>query len=483
MRLYRIALIICLISVPNVTLYAQQDALELNINEVNHLALENNFDIQVYKLDKRISEKELLKAQAVYDTTLDASYKYDRDKLDRSSVIFGEKTVAIGQSATLEKTLPSGTILSLGADHTRQATDSSFSTLNPYHESTATISVTQSLGKNALGIIDRNTVKITGLDVENTGYTSMDKIEAELADTQRSYWNLLLAYKNVEVTQEIMDGAKSLYLNSQKNFDIGLVEPPELYAVQANLKQRQRDVLLANDKLSAALNRMRFKLNLSKDTVVKPADEFKPEEIGVSFEEVIASALGSRRDYKQAKNDVKAMDLYIQMKKNSLWPQIDLKGTFKRNGLAAKFNDSIKEITSQNQYEYAVEVIFSFPLENSTARAEYSQKELEKAKALVNLKKTECLILVQTHDAYIHAKNTYDAVKLQKEAKELEHKKYLGEEDRFNKGRSDTDRLIRYQQDYLRASLAYLRGLYEYESALINLKTVMNRLLQADGEI
>jgi len=454
--------------------------LVLDMADVNKLAIENNFDIQIYKLDKSISEKELLKAGSVYDTNLAASYKYDEDELERSSVLLGAKTTTNQHSATLDKTLPTGTVLSLSADHVRQASNSAFSTLNPYHESTASVSITQPFGKNLFGVIDRNTVKITGLDVENTGYTSFDKIEQELADTQKSYWSLLLAYKNRELTKEILVSAQELFANNQKNLSVGLIEAPESYATEANLKQRQRDLLFANENISSALNRIRFKLNLRKDAAVLPKDTFMPEKIDLNFDEILKSALSLRRDYKAAKNTIKSMDLYVQIKKNSLWPQIDLKGTFKRNGLDQKFSRSIKEITSRNQPEYILEVIFSFPLENSQARAEYSQKELEKAKALVSLKKIECLIYVQTNDAYTHLINAYDASKLLSQAKELQHKKYLGEKDRFMKGRSNTDRLIRYQQDYLQASQAYLNSLYDYEAALIDLKTAMNKLLQED---
>ena len=481
--LYIILITFFIIVIYSASYANEQKHIDLDILDVNRLALENNFDIQIYKLDKKISKKELLKAKSVYDTEIDASYKFDEDMLDRSSVILGSKTTAIEQNATITKKLPTGTILSLGLDHARQATDSSFSTLNPYHESTTTVSITQSLAKNFFGVIDRNTVKITGLDVENTIYTSLDKIEQELASTQKSYWNLLLAFEDVAITQEILESAKSLYLNKQKSFDIGLIEPPEFYALKANLKQRQRDLLLANDRLSSSLNSIRFKLNLNQDIVVNPQNEFLPEEAGFSFEALMAVALNSRRDYKSARNEVKAMDLDIQLKKSSLWPQIDIKGTFKKNGINSDFQESIKEISSNDQPEYIAEVIFSFPLENSSARAEYSQAELEKVKALINLKKIECLVLVQTHDAYVHLKNTYDVIKLLKEAKELEHMKYIGEEDRFKKGRSDTDRLIRYQQDYLRASLVYLRGLYEYEIALIDLNTVTNRLLKKQEDI
>jgi outer membrane protein TolC len=450
----------------------------VSIDDVNRMALLNNFDIQVFRLDRDISEKELLKARAVYDTGLEASYTYNEDRLKRSSVILGSRVVDISQSGSLAKTLPTGTVLSLGVIHERQASDSAFSTLNPYHETAASVSITQPVGKNAWGIADRNTIKITELDIENAGYTSLDKIEQELGEVQKAYWNLLLATNEVDLTQEILQGARNLFTTNKKNYEIGLVEPPEHYAVDANLKEKQRDVLLAQDILNRALNRLRLKLNIAHDVVVVPKDDFFTyEEVADTFEELLQTALRNRRDYEQAKNEIKAMDLELAMKKNALWPEIDLTATLTRNGLDRNFRASVREITSQNYPEYTVGVTFSVPLENSTARAEYSQAELEKAKALVSLKKVECLILVQVHDAYVHAKSLFEAAQLLQLAADLQNKKYTGEEDRFSKGRSDTDRLIRYQNDYLVTKLRYLVSLYNYRAALIDLQHSMNTLL------
>jgi len=483
-RIYRILLIIAMATSGLQTPAAQteeRDVLHLNVAEVRRLALENNFDIQVYRLDKEISEKELLKAVSVYDTELDTSYEYDEDKLKRSSTISGSRVTTVAQEASLTKQLPTGTTLSLGIAHKREASDSSFSSLRAYHESEASASITQPFGKNAWGVIDRNDVEITKLDIQNTHYTSMDKIEQELATTQKAYWNLLLAHRQLDVTEELLESAGRLYENSKKRFDIGLTEPPEFYAIDANLKEKQKDVLLARDNVNTATNLMILKLGLDKETRITPKDDFVCKDMAVSFEDLLRIALRNRRDYALAKNNVKINALYIEMKKNEMWPQIDLKGTLKKNGLSEEFSTSMQEIHSENYPEYAVEVEFSFPLENSSARAEYSQKELQKVKTLVELKKAECLVLVEAHDAFIHARSVYESVKLLEEAAGLQRKKYAGEEDRFNKGRSDTDRLIRYQNDYLGAQLKHLRSLYDYKAALIDLEVATNTLLGERG--
>jgi len=461
----------------------EQNELSLGIDEISRLALEKNFDIQIYRLDKSISEKDLLIAQSVYDTDLDFSYKYDEDRLARASTLFGNRTSTISQDAALSKTLPTGTVLSLGFSHDREASDSPFSTVNPVHESSTSLSITQPIGENAFGLLDRNTIKITRLGIEDAEYTSLDKIEAELASVQKAYWKLLLANKELELTEEITDSANNLYLSHRKNYELGLIEVPELYATEANLKAKQQKIILAKDILNSAMNLIRLKLNIDKEKAVVPKDDFTTEALQNSFEDILALALNNRRDYQIARNMIKEMDLSLEMKKNSLWPQIDLKASFKKNGIDSRFEDSIREISSGDFPEYTAEVVFSIPLENSAARAERSQYQLKRAQALVSLKKTECLIFVQIHDAFVHAQSMLDSVVLLKEAMELEHNKYLGEEDRFKKGRSDTDRLIRYQDDYLRAKLVYLTSLYNYKAAIVDLKLATNALLKEVEEI
>lgn len=465
--------------VSHVPIYAQEASktiLKLSISELSKLAIENNFDIQIYKLDKSISEKDILKAEAVYDTDLDFNYDYTEDKLNRSSVIFGKRVTTVSQNAGITKQIPSGTVLSLGISHAREVNNSAFSTTNPVHESEIGLSIIQPIAKNAWGILDRYNIKITELDIENTSYTSIDKIENELADTQKAYWDLVFREQQLLVTKDIHRIARELYEQNTRNFDLGLVEAPEFCSTEANLKEKEQEVVLSEDLINRAINKIRLKLALEKDVKIITTDNFTSEKLELSFEELFRTALETRRDYRTAKNDVKKLNLEIEMKKNSLLPQIDIVASLKRNGVDKKFINSVREISSEEFPEYSAGVVFSMPLELSAETADHTQKVLEKAKALITLKKTECEIFVNVHDAYIHLISTYDSAGLLKDAMELQKKKYEGEADRFRKGRSDTDRFIRYQDDYLRARLVYLKILYEYEVAIIDLNLVMNRL-------
>lgn len=477
--LYIFLVYICsaLLMLPPCTAQIQENTILLDAEEVAKVALRNNFDIQIYNLDRLIGEQDLIESYAVYDTELTGEYKYTEDRLARSSAIAGKRETTVYQDMNLEKKLPAGTILSMGLTHERGYTDSVFATLNPHHESTAEISVTQPLAKDFFGIKTRNTIKVAALDSKNVGYTSSEKIEQTIALAQKAYWRLVLAYHEVGVRDQILSSAQKLSGVTKRNFELGTVEKAEFFAVEANLKERQKDLVLAKNRLSACINDLKLKLNLAKEVNIIPKDEPTFTEQEFDFNRSLSAALANRKDYKVAKNEVKSKKLTLVMKRNSLWPQIDLVGTMKKNGIDSKFTKSFREITSEDNPEYIIGVEFSFSLENREASAEFKQAQMKQMQALINLKKTECAVFVEVNDAVNYGEACKKAAEYQSEAMKLQESKYRAEQDSFNKGRSDIDRLIRYQQDYLNSQISYLNTIYAYNEALIDLKLTTAELL------
>lgn len=475
-------LILVLLASESVTFAAgnvnlKDGVLPLNLQQATRIALENNFDIQLYRIDKRISQQDILKARHIYDTEFSASYIYDENRLKPASTISGDKTTEISKAIDLEKQLPAGTVLSLGLASKKQGSNSPFATTNPYHDSQISASVKQPFGKNKFGIVDKNTIKISDIDVENTGFTSADKIEKELADVQKAYWTVVLNTKKHQMQSDMLELARKLYESNLKNFDIGLVEEPELFATEANLKERQMELRLSQDALDSAQDTLKLKLNLPKDVVIMPTDGLFAENMEAEFEQKLSVALKNRRDYKKAKNEVRSRKLSVELKKNSMWPEVDLTGTFRKNGLNRQFARSIREWHLEDNPEYTVLIEFKYPLENRKAKAEFNQKKLEQAKVLVELKKVECKILTEVHNSVNHANATKDAAFLQREAANLQKLKYEGELKRFTMGRSSTDTLIRYQDDYLNAKLIMLDSFYNYLDALVDLRLQTSELL------
>ncbi len=457
---------------------APERVYELSLEDVTRLALENNFDIQLAQYDAAIAKTGQGVAESIYDTIFDAEVGYRNNQLGRTTTIVGTKSLENDYNLGLSKKLPTGTTLDLEMSNSRDWTNSTFATINPSHDSTLRAGVLQELGKNFFGIQDRGAIAITKLDIENSGYTSLERIEDSVAQVQRAYWDLVLYRGRVKVAEEMTQQAKRLLDLHLEKVEVGLVEPPEALAAEANYKTQINDLLLAQNQARTRENVLRFLLNVTDDTLrLVPSEEFQ---IGGILEETPAlkEAFENRRDYKRRRNEMEIRNIDLALSKNNLWPEINVEASFARNGIGDHFDNAVTKITDEDNPDLFVGTTISFPLENTKARAELKASEVQKAKAILNIKLLERKIAIDIIDQ-VRTCNVYRELSLNSAAiAELQAKKLNAEEKRFNAGRSDTDTLIRFQEDAVQSRWKALEDQFNYYAARIELERQKATLLE-----
>lgn len=451
----------------------------LSLDEAARLALENNFDIQLAKYDAWIARTDEGAAESVYDTILTAEIEYRNNQRKQTSTIAGNKILDNDYNAGISKKLPTGTTLELNSDNNRHWSNSAFTTSALTHDSTLGVSVTQELGKNFFGVQDRGDVKVTRLDIENSEYTSLEKIEQSLASVQKAYWDLVLETERVRIGEEMTEQAERLYKLHQEKFRDGLVESPEMAASQANYETRKNELLLARNAVQAKSNVLKLLLNMApQDILLEPSESLSLPAETAAFTASLKEAFITRRDYQKALNEIKSKDLKLSMKKNDLWPEVNLTASLERNGLGDHFQQAVRQIGEEDNPNFFAGLEITFPLENSEAKAQLKAAELEKARALVNLKLVERKISVEIFDQ-VRDCNVYRELAGNRAAiVQLQHQKLEEEEKRFRYGRSDTDTLIRFQEDWLKAREAELEAKHLYQTALVDLAVKEGTLLK-----
>ncbi len=451
----------------------------LSIDEASRLALLNNFDIQLARYDAKISKTRKGESQSIYDTVLTIGAAYHKDKSLSSSTLASGKAVNNDYSVGISKKLSSGAIISIDQVNNRQWTESSAVTMNPSHDSSLGITVEQELGKNFFGIQDRGDVKITQIDIQNSEYSSLDKIEKSLADVQVAYWDLALAFDLLRIEKDMLLQAERLYLINREKLSDGLVEKPDFLASEANYKQRISDVAILKNTVETKTNVLKLNLNLTHDmSDIIPENQLALNAQEARIEASLINAFDHRRDYKQALNDVRMRNIGISMKKNNAWPEINLKASLARNGLGGDFNESIKNISKEDHPDFSVSLNVVIPLENRSARSQLKKAEFQKAQALIGLKMTEKTIMINVVDQVRLCNTLLEKAKQQKEIAELQAQKLKEQEKIFSYGRGDVDTIVRYQGDALMAQKQAAQALFDYKVALINLDVKQGILLQ-----
>lgn len=455
-----------------------QDSLNVSLESISQLALANSPDIQIAKFDASIARYSRDKVESIFDAYFNAQAASSDNQTEPVSALYGDRIDTDIYSFGLTKKMPSGTQLTFSASDTKIDSNSLASAINPQTQAEARFTLTQALGKNFFGLIDRNNITITKLDIENAQHTCLDNIEQTLYSAQIAYLKFLLADQELALKEEMLKKAQWLYKIYQDKLVSGLAEQGDFYAIEANLRSRENDQLNAKLQKETAKNDLLFLLNQDDSSInLIPQDNLAIDSIDIDLTDTLKQAIANRRDYKKVKNNLKMLGLEVITKKNALWPQIDLNASLRYNGINGQRSQAWDEVKGDNQREFFTGINVSVPLENHYAKADLKQSKLAKEKILLLLKKIERLIFTQINNRVNEANSLRNQTQLYQKIVDLQKNKLDYEYNRLKTGRSNADLIIRYENDLLAAQLAKSYALFQYRVSLLTLELTKNSLL------
>lgn len=443
--------------------------LPISVNEVRLIASQNNLDIKLAQLDARIKGTELSYKEAVFDTILSGEIGYTDDQRKSASSLSGTKSITNNYDIGVGKKLKSGTDVDIDFTNKREWTDSTFVSTNPYHESQIEITLTQPIAKNFFGLIDRGNIKIVKQEIKNAELDSYIKVEDAIILAEKAYWDLVLAQEEFKIKKEMLKKAITLFNQHRSKLKMGLVETGDVLAVEANMHIRESEILIASNNLESAQELLRIRLNLKNDIKLLPMDPLTITDLDTDFVSSLKTAFDYRRDYLSGKNDVEKQNIELKMKSNGRFPEIDLKATFAANGIDSRHSRALEDIYEDSNPKYYVGIEFKYPIENNEANSLYEKATLKKTKAIVNLQKTERQIIFDIDENFRNMSvNKINITKMVR-VENLQRGKLFQEEKRFKYGRSDSDTLIRYQEDLLNAKLMTQRAHLDHKISILDL--------------
>ena len=171
------------------------------------------------------------------------------------------------------------------------------------------------------------------------------------------------------------------------------------------------------------------------------------------------------------------------MKENSLWPEVDLVGTFALNGVDKKFGRANARITTDKSPMYYGGIEFKWPLENNYARGELNQATLQKEMAIVEIMKTEKDIITKVDNSVLNVNLNLENAKRWTRITEIQSAKFTEEKKKLKYGRSTSKIVIDYQNDLTLAAISQYYTILRYYWALIDLENAKDTLLGKIGVV
>jgi outer membrane protein len=455
-----------------------EGALRITLPEAVVIALANNQELQIQKLNPPIKSTFEQEELAKFDPVARADAERSRQRTDNITVNQGFKA-----HTGVSKYLPTGTTLDVEAG-TEWSEDMPPDT-NPDDNWQAfpRLSVTQALLRGAGIDVNLATFRQARLDTAISQYQLTGLAQALAAELENAYWDYYLALGQIDIYDRAVKLSTRLVRETRERIALGQKARSEIYFFQAEASSREQNLIDA--KSFQEKNRLRLLRIISPPSVdlwnraVRLLTPPRiPRDSVEDLQTHIQVAMQMRPDINQARLEERKGVLEIVKTKNGLLPKLDLFMMLGRTGYSRIFSGSVHDITAgEGGLDFIARLNLEFPILNRKAKAQYARsvmtltQERDAIANLIQLAQHDVLqAYVEIHRAKEQITVSEATVRFQKEKREAELEKYrLGTSNAYRVAQTERD-AVTSEVSALQARIDYLKGLTQFylaEGALL----------------
>ncbi len=259
----------------------------MTLRETILLALENNREIEIERLNVQMTELDYRASQGFYDPALMTSLFYDRRNIPIANPLAGGANGGLltdnltGTATISQRIREQGGLLQASYSNDRSTTQNVFNILNPQFTSTLNLTFTQPLLKNRTIDPGRRQIRLARkrLDISDSQFRQR-AIEI-IAQVQRAYWDLVFARRDREIKRESVELARTQLAHNERLVEVGTLAPSDIISARVELERR-------NDEAAAAIDAIQRTENALKMLLLQPdsADLWQSELIPVEQPEL-----------------------------------------------------------------------------------------------------------------------------------------------------------------------------------------------------
>lgn len=507
--------------------------LALTVFDAVKMALEQNREIEVERINVRQAEYDLFAARGANDISLVAATFYEHKTVPVGSVLAGGPngsltTKTLNYDFSAQKLLPTGALWSAGLTNSRADGNSVFASLNPQYNTALNIQIRQPILRNFSIDDARRRIRIAGRLLDLSDSQFRQKAIDIIARVQRSYWDLVFALREVQIQRESVQLARTQLAQNKRMVNEGSLAPIELVSVEAELEKRSENVLTAIETVTRAENALKQLLLGDRESSVWnqpiiPTDAPDLRAVSYALPDALASAFANRPELAQniLKQEVNKVD--VKYFDSQTKPQVDLIASYTSTGLSGTpslasnpfgstttllldrvnvlsglagltpvevppgsqlpgflfggYGQSLSNLFSNDFRTFRFGLAFSFPLKNRAAEGQLGRAVAEGRKIGSQRKTLEQTIEVEVRNAVQAVETGRQRVETARASREAAEKQSDSEQRRFEAGLSTTYFVLERQNALSQAKGRELRAMTDYSKAVSELQRVMGTTL------
>ena len=485
---------------PQPALQPARPVRRLAIDEAVTLALEQNLDLRVERINPLIQDTLVADARSVYAPNLSTTVVGDdRDNppfnifaggVDVVTDRFVQDTVGVVQQVPWK-----GGQYSASWNGQRQSTTNVFSTFNPILRSNLNLSYTQPLLRD-FGIdgfrhqiaITRANRDLSDIDLRRT-VVSTERI------VRNAYWRLVFARSFLEVQRQSLDLAEESLRNNRTRVEVGTMAPIDIVEAENEVARNIEAVIRAEADLERAEDQLRTQV-FDPDTPdfwamsLEPSDSPVLEAREIDVDAAVRNALVNRTDLDALDKNLEMTDTDIRYFRNQQLPDVSLQVDYGLTGLGGEqlirtggfpgtvvgrerksFGNVLGDLFANEFPAWTVVATVSYPLGTSSADANLERSRLERSRSEASRRSLELRIATEVRDAARSVRTNLQRVEATRASRELAERRLEAEQRKFEVGLSTNFLVFQAQRDLAtarnteqQAILDYIRSLVDFEA-------------------
>jgi outer membrane protein TolC len=458
---------------------------KMSLQNALFMALSNNINFQMECYTPSISKMNEEIQRAVFDPYLSGGVSRTKKEDTTGHASSTNREIAENTAEVrLKEFLPLGTTIEAGGGYSStESGDMASSETSGFRWD---IVLSQALLKGMGTGANLARLRQAKLEVEISNYELRAVAEALVAQVETAYWDYLLSKRSLEIYEISLDVAKREMEEVKERIRVGRLPETELSAIEAEVANREEQLITARATLDKRrLNLIRL-LNLAGNEKMWDMDfdlteqPENPKDIVSPLNIHLETAMNMRPDLQEARLRLKSSNLEVIMTRNGLLPKLDLFIKLAGSRYAESFADRPDNKESENK-EYSAGVNLQIPLWNREARARYKLAMFSQERAQLALRNMEQLVQMDVRSAYVDVKRAEERVKATRATRILREKTLANEQEKFRVGRSTMFLVSQAHRDFVASQIGEIESIIEYRKALVTLYRLDGSLLLRRG--
>jgi len=476
---------------------------ELTLENAIQMALENNLDIVVARLDTQAQGESVAAARGAYKPQIGAVLNNYESVSPAGSQLIGAEKLERSTAAynfSWEQLIPSGGGYSISFENSRAKTNSIFTSFNPLFNSGINASVRQPLLKD-LGL---HSARQQVVVAQNTERVSRHQFETRVMDVVRQvqdgYWDLVYSIRELEVSRSSLQLAEDLLRNNSIQVEVGTMAPIDVLEAEAEVAARTEAVIRSEEAILRYEDILKRLINdpESEDfwsMEITPVDQPTRASMAIDLEDSVRVGLQRRPELFESRAVMDTRSYNVRYTRNQLLPQVDLVGSIAFNGLGGNqllrqdfmsdefetipggYSDALDQLIGGDFRDWALGLNVSYPLGNSTADAAHARAQVQFRQQRAAIESQELLIAQQIRVTARLVDTNQKRMEATRVARELAERRLDAEEKKFEVGMSTSFLIVQAQRDLALADANELRAIIDYNKALVAFERARGTLL------